>query len=138
MAYITKIDDLGGILPAIEQGFPQREIADAAYEFQREIEAGQRVIVGVNKYRDPDLPEIPLLHIRQEVEDRQRAKLIELKAKRDADRAARALERVHAACRNGQNLMEVIVDAVQHDVTLGEISDIFRAELGVYRDPAYC
>ena len=138
MAYIRKIDDLGGILSAIEQGYPQREIADAAYEFQREIEAGQRVIVGVNKYRDREEPEIPLLHIRQEVEDRQKARLIELKATRDRDRAARSLERVHAACRDGQNLMEVIVDAVQDDVTLGEISDIFRAELGVYRDPAYC
>jgi len=138
MAYIRKIDDLGGILRAIEQGYPQREIADAAYEFQRQIEAGQRVIVGVNKYRDGADPEIPLLHIRQEVEDRQKAHLQELKRTRDAERAARALERIHAACRSQANLMEVIVDAVQDDVTLGEISDIFREELGVYRDPAYC
>lgn len=138
LTYIRKIDDLGGILRAIEQGYPQREIADAAYEFQREIESGKRVIVGVNKYRDGDDPEIPLLHIRQEVEDRQKEHLQHVKRTRDRDLAARALERVRAACGDGTNLMEVIVDAVQADVTLGEISDVFREELGVYRDPAYC
>jgi len=135
--YISKIDDMGGIVRAIELGFPQREIADAAYEFQRDVEAGKRVIVGVNKYRDGDDPEIPLLHIQQAVEDSQKAHIIELKRSRHADRAARALERVHGACRGDENLMGALVDAMQDDLTLGEISDVFREEFGVYRDPAY-
>ena len=128
---------MGGIIRAVEVGYPQREIADSAYEFQRHVEEGKRVVVGVNKYRDDDQPEIPLLHIQQAVEDGQKARVAQLKEERSQDRAAAATARIHEACQSGSNLMEVIVDAVQDDVTLGEVSDVFREEFGVYRDPAY-
>jgi methylmalonyl-CoA mutase N-terminal domain/subunit len=138
MAYIRKIDDLGGIVRAIEVGFPQKEIADAAYQFQRDVELGKRVIVGVNKYREEADTPIPLLHVDAAVEQRQRERMRQLKETRDRDAAARALDRVRQACHTTDNLMPLIMDAMQADVTLGEVSDVFRAEFGIYRDPAYC
>ena len=137
MVYLKKIDDMGGIIPAIEAGYPQREIADSAYEFQKLVETGQRVVVGVNKYRDDEDPGIPLLHIQQQVEDSQRARIETLKKTRNADKAKTALEGVRKACETDTNIMEEVVEAVQADVTLGEISDTFREVFGVYRDPAY-
>jgi methylmalonyl-CoA mutase, N-terminal domain len=137
MVYLQKIDDMGGIIPAIEAGYPQREIADSAYEFQKQVEAGQRIIVGVNKYKDDEDPGIPLLHISQEVEDQQRGRIEDLKKNRDASAAEAALARVREACEGDANIMEEVIEAVQADVTLGEVSDTFREVFGVYRDPAY-
>ncbi len=134
---IQKIDDLGGIVRAIELGFPQHEIADSAFRFQRKVDAKDYGIVGVNCYAEEKAPEIPLLRIDPEVERRQIARVKATKAERDAGRARAAIDAVHAACRGDANLVEVILDAVKVDVTLGEICDVFRAEFGVYRDPAY-
>ena len=141
--YIHKIDEMGGIVRAVELGFPQREIADAAFEDQRQVERGERVIVGINKYVDDDKPQIPTLKIDPEVERAQKARVAEVKARRDADRAKAALSAVREACRgtpgqNGEhNLMPVIIAAVKADVTLGEVCDVFREVFGVYRDPVF-
>jgi methylmalonyl-CoA mutase N-terminal domain/subunit len=138
-AYIDKIDAMGGIVKAVEEGYPQREIARSAYDFQRQVDAGERAIVGVNKYRNAsDGDEIPTLKIEAEVEHQQIERIKALRARRDPRAAEQALARVREAVRDESiNMMPPIIDAVKAYVTLGEICDIFRSELGEHRDPAY-
>jgi len=136
--YIDKIDRMGGIIAAIEEGYPQKEIADAAYKYQRELDTGIKTIVGVNKYVDEnEVVPIPLLKIEDEVETAQMEKLADLKRRRDNKAVKSRLENILLAARRGDNLMPFIVDAVRDYATLGEISDIFREAYGVYRDPGY-
>ena len=136
--YIAKIDALGGIVRAVELGYPQREIADSAFEDQRQVDAGERVIVGINKHaEDASDAHIPLLRIDPAVERDQRSRVVALKANRDAARAGAALAAVRSACQTGDNLVVPIIAAVKSDVCLGEICDVFREEFGVYRDPAF-
>lgn len=134
---IKKIDDMGGIVVAVEQGYPQREISESAFRFQRQVEQGEQTIVGVNKYADDDVAEIPLLKIHPEIEESQLARLRAFKAKRDPRAVAASIEAIRLACRGTDNLMIPILAGVKVGVTLGEISDVFRQELGVYRDPAF-
>jgi methylmalonyl-CoA mutase, N-terminal domain len=137
--YIEKIDALGGIVKAVEEGYPQREIARSAYEFQRQVDGGERTIVGVNKYaNEGEQDPIPTLKIAAEVEKLQIERIEDLRRRRDAAAAERALAAVREAARDPDaNLMPPIVDAVKAYVTLGEICDIFREEFGEHRDPAY-
>jgi methylmalonyl-CoA mutase N-terminal domain/subunit len=122
----------------VNQGYPQMEIARSAYEFQKQVERGERVIVGINKYVDESEGDpIPTLKIDTEVEARQIGRVQELKAKRDAARARAALDGVRQAAAGKENLVPRIIDAVKADVTLGEVSDAFREVFGVYRDPAF-
>ncbi|GMV41525.1 MAG: methylmalonyl-CoA mutase [Myxococcales bacterium] len=137
LGIIQKIDDMGGIVVAVEQGYPQREIAESAFRFQRQVEEGEQTIVGVNKYADGARAEIPLLKIHPEIEETQLARLKAFKAKRDARVVAARIEDVRQACRGTANLVYPIVESVKAGVTLGEICDVFRQELGVYRDPAF-
>ncbi len=136
--YIRKIDDMGGILVAIEKGFPQMEIAESAYDFQRQVETKERVIIGVNKYVDDEQPPIPMLHIDRAVEEGQRERSEALKMSRDHDKAMKALDLIRKGCRDDVNLVPLMIDGLKERITLGEISDIFREEYGVYTDPAYC
>jgi methylmalonyl-CoA mutase N-terminal domain/subunit len=137
--YINKIDAMGGIVKAVEEGYPQREIARSAFEFQREVDNKRRAIVGVNKYQTPgEELNIPTLKIEHEVEENQKKRIVEFRAKRDKAGAERALAAVRTALKDDkQNVMPPIYDAVKAHVTLGEICDLFRSELGEYRDPAY-
>jgi methylmalonyl-CoA mutase N-terminal domain/subunit len=130
---------MGGVVKAVEEGYPQREIARSAYEFQRQVDAGERAIVGVNKYvQDGEGDGIPTLKIALEVEKRQIEEIRAVRAQRDDAAAQAALAAVRDAVRDdGVNLMPPIIDAVKAEVTLGEICDIFRAEWGEHRDPAY-
>ena len=137
MKIIDKIDDMGGIVTAVEAGYPQKEIAHSAFRYQKEVEAQQRVIVGINRFTTGEDAPIPTLKIHQEVEDRQVAHLKALKQSRDAAKHTAAMEGVRAACQSGDNLFPPIIAAAQADATVGEICDVFRAEFGVYRDPAY-
>ena len=136
--YIRRIDDMGGILAAIEKGFPQMEISESAYSTQRQIESGEQIIVGVNAFVDEDSVSIPTLTIDKTVEEGQRARSIALKKSRDQDKARRALDRIRKGTRDDVNLVPLIIDGLKDRITLGEISDIFREEYGVYTDPAYC
>ena len=136
-AYINKIDEMGGIFRAIETGYPQKEIADAAYKYQRELDTGLKTIVGVNKYNTEDEVTIPTLKIEEGVETGQIEKLRELKRTRNNKVVQARLSDIVTAARNGDNLMPSIVDAVREYATLGEICDIFREVYGVYRDPGY-
>ena len=137
--YINKIDAMGGIVKAVEEGYPQREIARAAFEFQREVDSGRRSIVGVNKYTTPgEEDHIPTLKIELETESNQIGRVKQFRSARDAAKVEAALAAVRAALKDDkQNVMPPIFDAVKQHVTLGEICDLFRSELGEYRDPAY-
>ncbi|MCD6498105.1 MAG: methylmalonyl-CoA mutase family protein [Deltaproteobacteria bacterium] len=139
MAIIDKIDEMGGIVSAIEAGFPQREIAKSAYGFQRDVEKGKAVIVGINKYQQQgDESEIPTLKIDEEVERGQVDRIREFRARRDQAATDRALDRVREVARSDdQNLFPVVIDAVKANATIGEISDVFRDVFGVATDPAY-
>lgn len=136
---IRKIDDLGGMVAAIEQGYPQREIARSAYEYQKAVESGERTIVGVNAFRADEEPPIPILEIRPEVEARQKERIKEFRARRDKRRWQEAIDQVKTAAAGDSNLMEAVLEAVRCGATLGEICDCFREVLGVYReDVAVC
>jgi methylmalonyl-CoA mutase N-terminal domain/subunit len=139
MAYIEKIDAMGGITKSVEEGYPQREIARSAYDFQRQVDSAERVIVGVNRYQQAeDGDPIPTLKIDIATEKDQADRIRAVRASRDAAAAERSLAAVRAAARDPDaNLMPPIVDAVKNHVTLGEICDIFRDEFGVHTDPAY-
>ena len=138
VVYIDKIDEIGGIVRAVEIGYPQREIAESAFHDQQRVDSGDRVIVGVNKCVDAGPREsIPTLKIDPEVERSQRERVVALKARRDAARVAATLSAVRAACASSDNLVPPIIDAVKADVTVGEICDVFREVFGVYRDPAF-
>jgi methylmalonyl-CoA mutase N-terminal domain/subunit len=141
-AYIARIDEMGGMVAAIEKGYPQREIAASAYRFQRQLEADERIMVGVNKYdgdtRDRDA-NIPLLKIDEEVQKRQVENLRAVKARRNASDVAAALEAVRAAAARtggGSNLMPPIIQAAKAYATQQEICDVLRSVLGTYTDPA--
>jgi methylmalonyl-CoA mutase N-terminal domain/subunit len=127
---------MGGMVEAIKRGYPQREIIDAAYHYQRLLEKGEKKIVGVNCYRsDEELP-IPTLTIDKEVERKQVARTREVRKKRDAKRATSRIDALKDASLSRTNLMPVILEAVKEYVTLGEICDAFRETMGSYNDPA--
>jgi methylmalonyl-CoA mutase N-terminal domain/subunit len=134
--YIDRIDRMGGMIRAVEEGFPQREIADAAYQHQREVESGDRTIVGVNRFQNEEGSNISLLKIEDAVAHHQQEKLKALKARRDAKAVQRALARIEGTCRSGENVMPALIDGVKAYVTLGEISDVYRQVWGAYREAA--
>ncbi len=135
--YIRRIDEMGGMVKAIETGYPQREIAEAAFHFQRQLEQGIKTVVGVNKYSVPEEIPIATLKIDAAIEERQIQRVRKVKRERNSIAVKEALARVAEACRSGENLMEPICEAVRRDATVGEVSDIFRAEFGVYKDPGW-
>jgi methylmalonyl-CoA mutase N-terminal domain/subunit len=138
LEYIKRIDDMGGMVEAIEKGYPQREIAASAYRFQREVDAGERVMVGVNKYASDGGEErkIPLLRIDEEVQRTQVKNLSKVKAERDQDKVRSALQAVREAARGQDNLMPPIIAAASAYCTEQEICDVLREVLGTYSDPA--
>ncbi len=136
-AYIAHIDALGGMVRAIELGYPQKEIAEAAYRYQQQLERGEKVVVGVNRYQVPEERPPELLRVPLEVEARQIDRVRRLKRERNGTAACAALGRVRAAAQSGENLMPPLIDAVKALCTLGEIADAFRDVFGVYRDPAW-
>src|SRR5579875_765798 len=137
LRYIDHIDELGGMIAAIERGYPQREIAEAAFTYQRQLEQGIKTVVGVNKYQMNDGQRIERLIIDPAIEAAQRERVRQMKQARNGVAVREALQRVGEACRSGENLMDPICEAVRREATLGEISDVFRAEFGVYTDPGW-
>jgi methylmalonyl-CoA mutase N-terminal domain/subunit len=137
LAYIQKIDEMGGMIRAIDTGYPQREIADAAFHYQRQLEERVKTVVGVNKYTVPEEMPIPTLKINPALEEKQVQRVRKMKLQRNSAQHKEALRRVAEACRSGENLMEPICEAVRREATVGEISDVFRTEFGVYKDPGW-
>ncbi len=135
-AYIETIDQMGGMLAAIERGYPMREIADASYRYQQRLERKEKVIVGVNEFVQPDPTPIPLLKMDPAMEERQIERLRHVRAARDQAAARRALDALRRTTDAGGNTMPAIVAAVRARVTMGEICDVFRQVYGEYREQA--
>ena len=137
-SYIERIDEMGGILTAIEAGFPQQEIAEAAFDFQAASDSGDYVTVGVNGYESEEGgPGVEVLKIGLEIEQRRRAEIAARKNGRDGKALAAAIDGVRRAARGSDNLMPPIIEAVRVSASVGEIAEVFREEFGVYTDPAW-
>jgi methylmalonyl-CoA mutase, N-terminal domain len=130
---IEKIDAMGGSVAAIEQGFIQDEIAKSAYEYQRQIENGEKIIVGVNKFQTEEKNTIPVFKVDEHVQTLQVEKLKALKLKRDNSKVAACLATLHEKAVSGENLMPTVLEAVENYCTLGEISDELRKVFGEYK-----
>jgi methylmalonyl-CoA mutase N-terminal domain/subunit len=134
LAILSKIDSMGGIIRAIEEGYPQREIADSAYQWQREVDSGERKIVGVNSFKSDSGAVIPTLKIEESVAREQIERLQAVKRSRSAADVADKLRAIETACRGDSNLMHPVLDAVKSYATLGEVCDVFRKVWGAYRE----
>lgn len=133
--YIRRIDEMGGIIRAVEEGYPQKEIGESAYRFQREVEEGDRLIVGVNAFKSDANAPIDLLKIDERVAHEQIDRLQQVRRERNQAAVDAALSKVEAACRDEKlNLMPPVIEAVKAYATLGEISDVFRKVWGQYRE----
>ena len=132
--YIEKIDAMGGMLAAIEAGYPQREIERAAYDYQKAVEAGEEVVVGVNRFQIKEETAIPILKIDPAFERAQVERVRKVRAERDAAASAAALNEVERAARSGENLMPRIIAAVEAYATLGEVADAMRRVFGEYSE----
>jgi methylmalonyl-CoA mutase N-terminal domain/subunit len=134
-AIIRKIDDMGGMLAAIEKSFPQREIADSAYHYQRQIDENKKTVVGVNKYITEERVPVDILEIDDTLERMQIEKTDRVKNARDSKKVRECLEKLGEACAGNRNVMDPIIDAVKAYATLQEVCDVFRVTFGEYRDP---
>jgi methylmalonyl-CoA mutase N-terminal domain/subunit len=130
---IQKIDSMGGSVAAIEQGFIQNEIAKSAYEYQRNIETGEKIIVGVNKFRSEDKGDIPVMKVDDNIRTMQVQKLNHLRSNRDNAKIDQCLQLLNDKCNSGENIMPAVVEAVENKCTLGEIADTLREVYGEYK-----
>ncbi len=136
-SYFERIRDLGGVVPALEVGFFQREISDAAYRYQQEIDQGARQIVGVNAFAEEKHYEIPILQMDPSGHERQVTRLSELRKSRDQAAVGEALDRLRLACQGSQNVMPHVMEAVHRYATLGEIVSVMKDVFGIYREPEW-
>jgi methylmalonyl-CoA mutase N-terminal domain/subunit len=134
--YFRRIDELGGMVEAIEAGFPQREIMDAAYAHQRALDSGEKIVVGVNDFVDEVEQPIETLYIDDAVEGQQKEAVAELRRTRDGKAVVSALATLRQACADGKNVMPPLVEAVKTYATVGEISDVMREVFATYEEPA--
>ena len=130
---IEKIDAMGGSVNAIEQGFMQDEIAASAYEYQRKIETGEKIIVGVNKFGIGEEAPINIFKVDDSIHENQVKRLNALKAKRSNEAVGNSLQKIKAAANNGNNIMPSVLEAVEAYATLGEIADVLRGVFGEYK-----
>ncbi|MEZ4704963.1 MAG: methylmalonyl-CoA mutase family protein [Bdellovibrionota bacterium] len=137
LRYIQQIEDMGGIIEAIEKGFPQKEIGNAAYLYQKQLESNEKIIVGINEYVETDEQPIPTMQLDPEVERIQIENVRRVKAKRDMAQVQKTLQTLEQAARGKDNVMPYIIDAVQSYASLGEICDVFREVFGEYHDPKW-
>jgi methylmalonyl-CoA mutase N-terminal domain/subunit len=136
--YFRKIDDFGGMVEAIDAGFPQREIQDSSYEYQMAVESKDKIIVGVNDYVMKEGPmEIPLLQIDESVAALQGERLAKLRAERDSARVEKSLKALADGAREGKNTMPLLVECVRAYATLGEMCDALKPVYGIYQEPAF-
>jgi methylmalonyl-CoA mutase N-terminal domain/subunit len=135
--YLQKIDDLGGALAAIENGYLQNEIQDAAYNYQRSIEKKEQVVVGVNQFQIEETMQLERLKVNPTIEQEQVARLAELRSQRDEERASAMLSRLESTARGSENLMPVLIACMESDLTLGEVCGMLRKVWGEYQSPAW-
>jgi methylmalonyl-CoA mutase N-terminal domain/subunit len=132
--YIDKLDALGGMVPAIESGFPQGEIHRAAVAYQKEVDSRERIIVGLNSFVEPEKRRVSILKVKGEVENKQVLKLRQRKKSRNAKKVAAALNRLAGVAKANGDLMPAVMDAARAEATVGEICDVFRRAYGSYRE----
>jgi methylmalonyl-CoA mutase N-terminal domain/subunit len=137
MEYIQKIDEMGGALKAIDQGYIQGEIQDAAYHTQQEIEKGQQLVVGVNSFQSDEKISLERLKVDPAIEASQRERLRVLRNRRDAGKVSQLLTRLEQAARDSENLLPLFIECVESDITLGEICSVLRHVFGEYHSPAW-
>ncbi len=135
MDYIRKIDEIGGMLVAVEKGYVQKEIHESAYLYQKQIENGERMIVGVNSFKTDEKVQVKILKVPPEIEKRQVERLRKLKSERDNNEVKNALENLRKVAESNENTMPSILRAVKAYATLGEICDVFRSVFGEYKAP---
>ena len=138
--YLSKIDEMGGMLKAIENGFVFREIQESSIEFQRKVDSGEKVIVGLNKFvmqEEEDVEQQDIFEYDQRIEETQQEKLAQIKAKRDGEQVAQALRDLDSAIDQNENLMPYIIEAVKCYASLGEICGVMREKWGEYNPPVY-
>ncbi len=135
--YIEKIDKMGGMLAAIDRGYPQMEVSNAAYEYQKRVDNGERVVIGVNKHVAGGQPTITVLKVDEKVRDEQLKRLKRIKRTRNNKRVTASLKAIKKACQGSENVMPYVVEAVKAYATEQEICDVYRDVFGEYRDPAY-
>ena len=133
-SYLERIRAMGGMVPAIESGFVQREIQDSAHRLQRTLESGERVVVGVNRFQDEDPVDIDLLRVDPETRERQIMELSRQRAGRDRDGWRRAMEKLTRIARGRENTMAAIVEGVEAGATVGEMSEAMGEVFGEYRE----
>ena len=133
--YIDKIDGMGGMIAAIEKGFPQMEIADSAYKFQRQLESKEKIMVGMNKYVTEVQQAIPLVEIDEKIGEEQIKRLKDIRRRRDNRATKKSLDDIKNACKTGENVMPYCIEAVKNLATQQEICDVYREVYGEYRDP---
>jgi methylmalonyl-CoA mutase N-terminal domain/subunit len=133
--YFDKVRALGGVVPAIEKGFFQQEIANASYQYQKEIDSRERIVVGVNDFVEDEKPDIPILAMDPNGEKRQLARLAKIRSERSKAKWSAALVKLEKSAEGDANLMPFILDAVKADATIGEVCGVLRQVFGEYRDP---
>jgi methylmalonyl-CoA mutase N-terminal domain/subunit len=133
-ALMQKIEDLGGVIPAIEQGFIQRQIEDSAYDYQMKVENKERIVVGANEFQSTEDIKVPLLRIDPEVEKAQVERVQAVREKRDADQVQKRLAELRQIAQSEGNVMPSIVEAVKAYATIGEICDVMRDVFGEHRE----
>jgi methylmalonyl-CoA mutase N-terminal domain/subunit len=137
LAYIKHIDEMGGALEAIDQGFIQNEIQSAAYQYQREIENKQQVIVGLNEFQIQEKQDLDRLKVDLSIGEHQKARLISFRATRDQQKVAELLTKIELEAKSGGNLMPLFVTCVENKITLGEITRVLRSVWGEYQPPSF-
>jgi len=133
--YIDKIDEMGGALEAIKKGYIQKEIMRSAYNYQKAVDSGEQVVVGVNKFATEEEPALKLLEIDESVEKQQIERLRKLKRERDNEQVSQLLDKVRQVAKSNENIMPVLIEAVKAYATVGEITDALRDVFGEYREP---
>jgi methylmalonyl-CoA mutase N-terminal domain/subunit len=135
--YFDRIDGMGGMIAAIDAGFPQKEIQESAYQFQKALERKEKIMVGINDYTMEETHEVPILFIDDSVEKKQSERLSELRRRRDNRLVMSTLEALKAGARGKGNTMSLILDCVRAYATLGEICDALKEVFGIYEEPAF-
>jgi len=134
MEYFQKLDDMGGAIVAINKGFFQKEIADSAYKYQREVDEKKRILIGVNDYKTEEKYPMKILRVDPKVEEKQVARLQKLKRERNNRKVNEVLKKLHYSAEKNENLMPIIIDAVKTYATIGEICDVLRKIYGEYKE----